>query len=905
MKPSRSCRVVPEFFAGVLVALSCVACAQENSVAPTDSGVNLAVVARPASSYVSGDTTLAALNDEYDPRSSRDRSRGSYGNWPRRGTQWVQYDWSQPISTDKIDVYWWDDNRGVRLPKACRLLYWDGEHFAPVSNASGLAVAGSQYNTTTFDEVRTSKLRLEIDSSSTYSTGILEWKVYDSGNSPDFPPVVDAGVDRVVVLGGKTYLSAAVKTLAGKGDASTTVTWSKASGPGTVTFENANATVTTARFSAVGHYVLKLTASKGPLSASSTLAVKVDEPLPPTHLDPVDTKYYSIDNPLWNGRAKALIVNWIPHCINKISDPNLRQGGINNFIDAANKLAGKPHGQHRGYVFSNAWVYNTIESICVAVMVDPRGDQEIIKAQETMKATLQDWIPKILAAQEPDGYIQTAFTLSDRQRWSPKHRGDHEGYVAGYFLEAAIAHYLMTKGTDLRLYNAAKKLADCWYDNIGPPPKKEWYDGHQEMEIALVRFARFVNKIEGSGKGDKYIKLAKFLLDCRKDGHEYDQSHLPVVKQYEAVGHAVRAVYSYAGMADVATETSNIDYQSAVMSLWDNIVNRKYYVTGGVGSGETSEGFGPNYSLRHNAYCESCSSCGEIFFQHKLNMMCHDARYADLYEETLYNALLGSIDLEGKNFYYQNPLDSRGPRYDWHVCPCCVGNIPRTLLMLPTWTYVKSDDSIYVNLFIGSTVTVEDVADTDVQMVQVTDYPWSGDVSITVNPAVQKNFSVKVRVPNRSVSDLYTSAPQSDGITSISVNGSVITPPVQKGYAVITRNWKAGDKIDLVLPMKVQRTKASDKIDATTGRVALRYGPLIYNVEQVDQDITKILRPDSVLTTEWRGDLLGGVMVIKGTWADGSALTAIPNYARNNRDSAAGPGRGRRAVSSMVWLRDQ
>ena len=924
MKTTPSFRLTSALLASIAVAPFCTGFARENTVAPPDSGVNLAVVAKPSSSYVSGDTTLVALNDGHDPRDSQDARRGSYGNWNRTGTQWVQYDWSQPISTSKIDVYWWDDRRGVRLPKACRLLYWDGEDFTPVGNPSGLGVAESQYNTTTFDEVSTSKLRLEIDSDGTFSTGILEWKIYDSGKSPDFPPSVEAGVDRVVALGGKTYLSGAVKTLEGL-DTLPTVTWSKASGPGTVALENTNSPVTTATFSVAGDYVLKLTAVKGTLSSSSTLTVKVVPSPPALHLDPVDTKHYKMDNPLWNSRAKALIVNWIPACISKISDPNLREGGINNFVDAANKLEGLPHGRHRGYVFSNAWVYNTIESICVALMIDPAGDQEIIKAEKAMKATLEDWIPKVLAAQEPDGYLQTAFTLSDRQRWSPRSRGDHEGYVAGYFLEAAIAHYLTSKGTDLRLYNAAKKLADCWYDNLGPAPKKEWYDGHQEMEIGLVRFGRFVNKVEDAGKGDKYIKLAKFLLDCRKDGSEYDQSHLPVVQQYEAVGHAVRAVYSYTGMADVAMETGDIDYQSAVMSLWDNIVNKKYYVTGGVGSGETSEGFGPNYSLRHNAYCESCSSCGEIFFQHKLNMTYHDAKYADLYEETLYNALLGSIDLEGKNFYYQNPLDSRGPRYDWHGCPCCVGNIPRTLLMLPTWMYVKNADSIYVNLFIGSTVTVEDVAGTDVEIVQDTDYPWSGDISITVNPKVEKKFSVKVRVPNRSVSNLYTNTPESDGISSISVNRSVISPPIEKGYAVITRNWKAGDKIDLVLPLKVQRVKANDKIAATRGRVALRCGPLIYNVEQVDQDLNNVLSPESALTTEWRGDFLGGVTVVKGTWADGSALTAIPNYVRNNRalvaparasqrspasqsskspsGSGGSPSRDR-PVSSIVWLRD-
>ncbi len=864
---------------------------------------NLAAVAKPSSSRCSGDTSLGALNDGHAPKASHVRGHGSYGNWPARGTQWVQYDWGQPISTNKIDVFWWDDRRGVRLPKACRLLYWDGKAFVPVKNPSGLGVAKDKYNTTTFDEVRTPKLRLQMDGDGNYSTGILEWKVYDSGKSPDFPPSVTVGVDRVVVLGGKTYLSGELKALDSKDD-STKVTWSKESGPGKVIFADAGAPVTTATFSAPGDYVLKLTAGKGKLSNLSTLAVKVIPPPPEKHLGLVDTKPYKIDSPLWNSRAKALIVNWIPHCIAKISDPEVKQGGINNFIDAANKLAGKPHGKHRGYVFSNAWVYNTIESICVALMIDPQGDKEIIKAQAAMRAILDDWIPKILAAQEKDGYLQTFFTLGDLEHWVPKHRRAHEGYVAGYFLEAAIAHYLLTNKADARLYNAAKRLADCWCNNIGPPPKQEWYNGHQGMEIALVRFGRFVNRMEGGGKGDKYIELAKFLLDCRKDGHQYDQSHVPVVQQYEAVGHAVRASYSYAGMADVAMETGDVDYHSAVMSLWDNIVNRKYYVTGGIGSGETSEGFGPDYSLRHNAYCESCSSCGEIYFQHKLNLTYHDAKFADLYEDTLYNALLGSIDLEGKNFFYQNPLVSNRLRYDWHGCPCCVGNIPRTLLMLPTWMYSKSNDSLYVNLFVGSTVTVEDVAGTDVEMVQATDYPRSGKVSITVNPAAEKQFSVKVRVPNRSVSDLYTDTPESDGITSISVNGSKINPPVEKGYAVITRKWKAGDTIDLVLPMKVQRIKGSEKIEATRGQVALRRGPLIYCVESADQeDIDGVLRPGTALETDWRDDFLGGTMVIKGAWADGAPLTAIPYYLRSNR--TLDTSEGRRAVSSSVWLKDQ
>jgi uncharacterized protein len=849
-----------------------------------DAPANLASVAVPSSLYCSGDTSVTALNNGNAPERSLAAPQNAYGNWPQTDTQWVQYDWSQPVATKQMDVYWWIDGRGIGAPKSCRLLYWNGSEFVPVKNATGLGVAGNTFNTTTFDEVRTSKLRLEIVSDGRLSTGILEWKVYDAGDSPSFPPSVVAGIDRDVILGGKTYLAGAVKSLKDQG---IKVRWAKDSGPGEVGFADANALETTATFSQAGDYVLKLTAQDGGLSASSTLNVHAEMPPPKERLDVVYTKKYSIDSPLWNARAKALIVNWIPHCIDYINRTNLTEGegGMDNFIEAGKALRGEPHGRHKGYVFANAWVHQTVESLCIALMVDPKGDPDILKAQEKMKTTLEQWIPIILAAQEPDGYLQTAYTLADHrrwpERWSPAHRGDHEGYVAGYFIESAINHYTLTDGKDLRLYNATKKLADCWVANIGPG-KKEWYDGHQEMEQALVRFGRFVNDMEGHGRGDAYIKLARFLLDSRRGGEEYDQSHLPPIKQYEAVGHAVRATYFYSAMADVAAETGDVDYESAVLSLWDNLVNKKYYVTGGIGSGETSEGFGPNYSLPNDAYCESCSSCGLIFFQYKLNLAYHDAKYADLYEETMYNALLGSTDLDGRHFQYTNPLID-GERTLWHVCPCCVGNIPRTLLMIPTWTYVKGGNGIYVNLFIGSRINVEKVAGTDVEMVQQTDYPWSGKIAITVNPKQPREFSVRVRIPNRNTSELYTETPAVSGYTSFAVNGKSLTPQMKKGYAVVTREWKAGDRIELELPMKPQRIIPDHHIQADQGRVALRYGPLIYNVERADQsDLAQPLGA-APIKAAWRGDLLDGVMVLEGSWADGKPLVAIPNYARMNR----------------------
>ncbi len=723
-----------------------------------------------------------------------------------------------------------------------------------------------------------------------------------------------AGVDRIVVQPGKTYL----RGWAGYGDppkhphqgpeGTIKTRWTKASGPGRVTFENPEATITAATFSSPGTYLLRLAASDGTNSTSSELTVKVELPPPQQQLQVVHTRRYSIDSPLWNDRFKALIVHWIPHCVEQLERTDIEVGGLDNFMEAGKALRGEPHGPHKGFVFSDAYVHNTVEAMSIALMIDPKGDGEIIKAQDRLRATLNRWIPIILAAQEPDGYMQTAFTLprvsnagGDQApgpflRW--ERRSDHEGYTGGYFLESAIVHYMMTDKRDPRLYEAAKRLADCWDRNLGPAPKKAWYDGHEEMEQALVRFGRFVNDNEGAGKGDKYINLAKFLLDNRyrsarseKERGEYDQCHLPVTEQYEAVGHAVRAMYCYSGMADVVTETHDEDYRSAVKSLWDNLVHRKYYVTGGIGGAASNEGFGPNFALGNDSYCESCSSCGMIFFQWKMGLAYHDAKFADIYEDTLYNALLGGLALNGKTFYYPNPLDARELRASWHIVPCCVGNIPRTLLQMPTWTYAKSSDAIFVNMYIGSTILVENVGGTDVEMIQRTHYPWDGKVEIVVNPKqARKRMSIHVRIPNREVSELYSTTPKVNHLLSLSINGKSIKPKIVNGYAVIARTWKPNDQIELELPLPIQRVHASDKVEADRGKVALRRGPLLYNIENVDvRDVDRAVGANAKLDSMWQPDLLNGVVAITGQFIDGSPLLAIPNFARMNREPAPPP----------------
>jgi uncharacterized protein len=886
----------------VLALLAPLVCLLLESPLPKEPA-NLAVAGEVSTSYVSGHETLTAVNDGVTPRSSRDTSHGAYGNWPKHGVQWVQYSWARPVNIGGVSVNWYDDARGVRVPKAARLLRWADNSWTEIKAADGatLALEKDTFNTLAFTPVTTDKLRLEMTGSGKSSTGLIEWTVADAGKSPAFPPIVAGPPDRIVRTGEKTEISASVRS-ASRGDI--TIAWSRKSGPCEVTFDDPRAATTSATFTAPGEYVLQVTARQGVEAGSALVRVKVHSTRPLVGQSDVLTRHYVLTSPFWKARTRALIVNWIPHCIAQIDDPNLKEGGIENLVEAGNKLAGRAWKPHHGYPFSNAWVFNTVEAMCVALARDPDGDAEVASAQAAFRQKLDEWIPIVLSAQEPDGYFQTRITLGYEKersqdavlrRWKPTLRGEHEGYVAGYFIEAGIAHHIATGGKDARLYNAAKKLADCWATHVGPSPKQEWYDGHEEMEQALFRLANYVDLVEGAGAGHKYAELGRFLLECRgkHGGQNYDQTQAPVARQYSAVGHAVRAAYLYSAMAAAARTNGEPTYLSALDSLWDNLVNRKMYISGGIGSGETDEGFGRDYSLPNHAYCESCANAGMLFFQHQMNLLYGDARYVDVSEDVLYNALLSDIDLAGQNFTYTNALDTGEGRYKWHVCPCCVSNIPRTLLSLPTWTYTRRADGLAVNLFIGGTTTIPNIVGTDVVATQATNYPWDGKVRLQLDPASTKAFALRIRVPSRDASALYRSKPAVGGIEALSVNGEAITPTIEQGHAVIQRTWKAGDRVEFSLPLAVQRVKADKAVMADRGRVALRYGPLLYNFESVDQPLDGRLDPSAKIRAQWMPDLLGGVVVLRGKFSDGTPFQAIPNYARNNRG-------GR----SIVWVRD-
>ncbi len=602
---------------------------------------------------------------------------------------------------------------------------------------------------------------------------------------------------------------------------------------------------------------------------------------------PVPFTQVSIQDSFWLPRIETNRQMTIPYDFQKCEET----GRIDNFV----KAAGKMEGAHQGLHFNDSDVYKIIEGAAYSLQVHP---------DSALEAYIDDVIEKIAAAQEPDGYIYTARTIdpdhphkmSGPERWSRTDMS-HELYNLGHMYEGAVAYF---QATGKRAFlDVAIKSADLITTVFGPDALRN-VPGHQEVELGLV-------KLYGVTGDAKYLNLAKFFLDERghANGRElqqalgnigYMQDHMPVVEQREAVGHSVRAMYMYSAMADVAALTGDQAYINAIRRIWENVVQRKMSLTGGLGARHHGEAFGDDYELPNlTAYNETCAAIGSIFWNYRLFLLDGEAKYYDILERTLYNGFLSGISLEGDTFFYVNPLESDGEfafnsdnsitRQPWFGCSCCPTNVVRLMPSLPGYVYATRDDRLYINLYVGSEAQLK-LANTDILITQATSYPWSGDVILTVNPARPVQFTLSLRIPGwlkgqPVPSDLYRYMDDTPDNITCRVNGETITAKETRGYLNITRTWQAGDTVELILPMRIQRVVAHPQVADCQGKVALERGPIVYAAEGIDnggraRDLS--IPDDMPLTTRFRADLLNGIVVIGG-----DEFTAIPYYAWAHR----------------------
>jgi DUF1680 family protein len=586
-----------------------------------------------------------------------------------------------------------------------------------------------------------------------------------------------------------------------------------------------------------------------------------------------------------------------------------KSGRFDNFDRAAKALRGEKltNTKPPPYPFDDTDPYKVLEGASYALAVKP---------DPALSHYLDDLIAKIAAAQEPDGYLYTARTInpehphdwSGPQRWLKDPDESHELYNAGHLFEAAAAHYQATGKTNL--LHVALKEADLLCSTFGPGKLQVW-PGHEIVEMGLVRLFRVTGD-------DRYLKLAKFFLDVRgPGGDQYHQSHIKPADQREAVGHAVRAGYLYSGMADVAALTGDQPYLQAIDAIWNNAVSKKLYLTGGIGAVGGGEAFGPDYFLPNmSAYCETCAAVANDYWNQRLFLLHADAKYIDVMERTLYNGLLSGVSLDGKGFFYPNPLESNGQhaRSPWFGVACCPGNMTRFVASIPGYVYAQKDNTIYVNLYVANSAEVQ-LNENKIRLTQATRYPWDGNIKLVVAPDKPTDFTINLRIPGWARGEavpgnLYQFADQSDEPATLKLNAQQVPVTTESGYVSLKRTWKDGDMVELNLPMPVRRLKANQNVQADRGRVALQRGPLVYCAEWPDNPggkVRNLLLPDDArLTSEFQPALLNGVQVIKGKAVsvsrdDNGRLThteqtfqAIPYFAWANR------GRGQMAV----WIAD-
>lgn len=546
-------------------------------------------------------------------------------------------------------------------------------------------------------------------------------------------------------------------------------------------------------------------------------------------------------NSFWGQRLEASRNVTIPLAFSKCEET----GRYTNFSNAAKHLADTSQTfKVGGYSFDDTDPYKTIEGASYLLQTYP--DKHLV-------AYIDSVLDIIASAQEKDGYLYTSRTQNPShphewagaERWSMEEDLSHELYNLGHMVEAAIAHYQATGSR--KFIDIAIRYADCVCREVGPQQGQSCIvPGHQIAEMALAK----LYLITGN---KKYIDEAKFFLDYRGTTtiqHEYSQAHKPVVQQDEAVGHAVRAAYMYAGMADVAALTADTSYINAIDRIWDNIVSKKMYITGGIGSTSSGEAFGNNYELPNmSAYCETCAAIGNVYVNYRLFLLHGLSKYYDVLERTLYNGLISGVSLDGGSFFYPNPLASIGQhqRQPWFGCACCPSNICRFIPSLPGYVYAVREQSVYVNLFLSNRGEVV-VGGKKVALTQHTQYPWNGDVDINIDKNTAGRFDLKIRIPgwvrgNVVPSDLYRYTDNKRLNYSVSVNGKNIGTLTSDGYFTISREWKNGDKIHIHFDMEARTVRANNKVEADCGMISIERGPIVYCAEHPDNnfDIMSIL----------------------------------------------------------------
>lgn len=624
-----------------------------------------------------------------------------------------------------------------------------------------------------------------------------------------------------------------------------------------------------------------------------------------TPLKPVPFTAVHLNDQFWAPKIEVNRMVSIPSAFGKCEET----GRMDNFALAG----GLVKGEHKGdFPFDDTDVYKVLEgaSYALAVKYDQKLDQY-----------LDSLITLIGAAQEDDGYLYTCLTNKCKriERWYGKGRWDrlnsHELYNCGHLYEAAVAHFQATgKRT---LLDIALKNADLVNQVFGPAEgQKKVPSGHPIVEMALVKLYRVTND-------EKYLKLARFFIDETgkgTDGHklsEYSQDHKPIVDHDEAVGHAVRLGYLYSGVTDVASLMNDSALMTATKRVWENVVSKKLYITGGIGSRAQGEGFGPNYELPNmTAYCETCASISNVYWNYRLFLNEADSKYIDVLERALYNGVISGVSLSGDKFFYDNPLESvhNHDRAPWFGCACCPGNITRFMASVPGYVYTTDVHTIYVNLFVAGKASISLGNDT-IEISQQTRYPWEGKVILEVDKARKDRFGLKIRIPgwaqNQAVpSDLYQFADQNAEKFSIRINGKDVSSELVNGYAILNRKWEKGDRVEVDFPMPVRKITANPTVENDKGKLAWQRGPLVYCFEDKDNGngwmFDHFISSDASVESQFEEKLLGGVVTLsmKGNKVSQSggaktiesvALKAIPYYAWNNRGTS----------NMLIWMPDQ